>query len=228
MVSLIALFVNIILLSILPSGLIWPIFIILTIGHLWGNYQAKRCILFNVFNHQRFHLVCSKYFETNGKEILSIEQVNDQEPILFKTSIPYKCHLGISLNSLPKKLLPTVNQLENFHNNESDRFFLCYDQQTNTFYALLKPNSDTDDLIRLNFFIEIFSYANHLTNDSSSNTPFNMTINRIKTELPDVQRCLDILTEKDNQFYEQFKQICLQHGYNFHRCLFNLDVFRIQ
>jgi len=227
-VSLVALFVNVVLLSILPSSFIWPLFLLLTSGHLWGNYQAKRCILFNVFNHQRFHLVCSKYFQTNGKQILSIEQVNEQEPILFKTSIPYHSYLGISLDRIPKNIFPTQIQLEQFHYNESQRFALLYDFKTNTFYALLKPNSDNDDLIRLNFFIEILSYAMKTTIKEESNDEFDMIISRIQKQLPNLNTCLDILHENNNQCYEQFKQICIGHGYHFHRCLFNIDVFRIQ
>jgi hypothetical protein len=226
-VSLVALFVNIVLLSIIPSGLIWPLFLLLTCGHLWGNYQAKRCILFNVFNHQRFHLVCLKYFQTNGEEILSIEQVNDQEPILFQTSLPYHSYLGISLDRIPKSIFPSQNQLKNFHDNESERFLLLYDEQSNTFYALLKPYSDNDDLIRLNFFIEILSYTMKLPIEQSNNE-FQLTVHRVQKQLPNLELCLDILHENNDHCYEQFKQICIQHGYNFYRCLFNIDVFRIQ
>jgi len=226
-VSLVALFINVILLSILPPSIIWPIFIILTCGHLWANYKAKRCILFNVFNHQRFHLVCSEYFKTNGKQILSIEQVNDQEPILFKTSISYHAYLGISLNRIPEQIFPSQDQLENFHNNEFERFLLLHDKPTKTFYVLLKPNSDNDDLIRLNFFIEILSYAMKSTIENS-NEGFHSIINRIQKQLSNLNICVDILHENNNRCYEQFKQICVQHGYNFHRSLFNLDVYRIQ
>lgn len=223
MVSLVALFVNIILLSILPTSALLPIFAILTCGHLIGNYQAKRCILFNVFNHQRFHLVCLKYFQKNGKEILSIEQVNNQEPILFKTSMSYNSYIGIALNRIPKNIFPTPLQLENFQENESERFLLLYNQPTKTFYALLKPNSDNDDLIRLNFYMEILYYSMKSTNDE-----LNITINRLKKQLPNLNTCLDILHENHDRCYEEFKQICIEHGYNFHRCLFNIDVYRIQ
>ncbi|CAF3080077.1 unnamed protein product, partial [Rotaria sp. Silwood2] len=229
MVSLIALFINVILLSILPLSFIWPIFIILTIGHLWANYKAKRCILFNVFNHQRFHLVCSEYFKTNGKHILSIKQVNDQEPILFTTSQSHYSYLGVSLNRIPKHIFPSQEELENFHNNEYERFLLLCDKQKNTFYALLKPYSDNDDLIRLNFFIELLSYAmkSPIPIDDS-NEGLHILINRVEKQISNLHICLDILHENNNQCYEQFKEICIQHGYNFHRCLFNVDVFRLQ
>ncbi|CAF3673838.1 unnamed protein product [Rotaria sp. Silwood1] len=227
MVSLVALFINVILLSILPSIFIWPVFIMLTMGHLWANYQAKRCILFTVFNHQRFHLVCSEYFKTNGKHILSIEQVNNQEPILFTLLQSHYSYLGVSLDRIPKHIFPSQEELENFHNNEFERFLLLFDKQKNTFYALLKPYSDNDDLIRLNFFIELLSYAMKSTiNDS--NEGLHELINRIKKQISNLNRCIDILHENNNQCYEEFKQICLQHGYNFHRCLFNVDVFRLQ
>jgi hypothetical protein len=226
-VSLVALFVNVVLLSILPSSFIWPIFLILTCGHLCANYKAKRCILFNVFNHQRFHLVCLKYFQTNGEQTLSVQQVNDQESFLFQRSTPYNSYIGISLNRLPENIFPTEIQLENFHNNESERFLLLYNKPTNAFYTLLKPNSDTDDLIRLNFFIEILSYAMKSTNQES-HEGFSVIINRIQNQLPNLNTCLDILHENHDRFYEQFKQICIQNGYNFTRCLFNLDVYRIQ
>lgn len=223
MISLVALFVNIAILSILPSRFIWPIFLILTFGHLWANYKAKRCILFTVFNHQRFHLVCLKYFQTNAEQILSIEQVNEKESILFQRSIPYNTAIGISLNRLPENIFPSQKQLEYYHNNESERFLLLYNQENHTFYVLLKPQSDTDDLIRVNFFIEILSYSMKSKNQESLEV-----INRIQKQLPDLNKCLDILHENHDRCYEQFKQICIQHGYNFTRCLFNIDVYRIQ
>ncbi|CAF0808448.1 unnamed protein product [Rotaria sordida] len=227
MVSLVALFVNIILLSILPSNLIWPLFIILTIGHLWGNYKAKRSILFNVFNHQRFHLVCSEYFKTNGKQILSVEQVNDQEPILFKPLQRHHSYLGISLNHIPKHIFPSQEQLENFHNNEAERFLLLYDKQKDIFYALLKPYADNDDLIRLNFFIELISYARKSPINNSNEELYEI-INRVQKQISNLNICLDILHENNNHCYEQFKIICMTHGYNFHRSLFNVDFFRVQ
>lgn len=229
-IALIALFVNILILSIVPSRLIWPLFILLTCGHLWGNYQAKRCILFNVFNHARFHLVCSKYFRSFGREILSIEQVNNQEPIVFQTTIPYRSHIGISLNHLPKSIFPSRNQLENFHSNDSDRFLLLYEQSSKTFYALLKPHADNDDIIRLHFFIEILSYAMTLTsaNYEQINGDCQTIIERLQKNIDNLENCFDILHENNDRCYEQFKQICIQHGYNFQRSLFNIDVFRIQ
>lgn len=227
MVALVALFINVVLLSILPSILIWPVFVSLTLCHLWANYKAKRCILFNVFNHQRFHLVCSEYFKTNGKQILSIEQVNDREPILFTQTSPYHVHLGISLSQIPESIFPSQTELKNFHDNESERFLLVYDKQANTFYALLKPNADTDDLIRLSFFIEILSYVMKSTTNESNEGLYHI-LHRVKHKLPNLNLCLNILHENNSHCYEQFKQICLQNGYNFHRCLFNMDFFRIQ
>ncbi|UJR30983.1 hypothetical protein I4U23_018494 [Adineta vaga] len=228
MVSLLALFVNVVLLSMLPSTFIWPIFLTLTGGHLWANYKAKRCILFNIFNHQRFHLVCSEYFRTNGKHTLSIEQVNNQEPILFRTSIPYHSHLGISLSHLPDKIFPSQTQLEKFHFDDYERFLILYDKSVNTFYVLLRPNSDTDDIIRLNFFIEILSYAMRSIKKENSNEEFDSLINRLQKQLSNLDLCLSILHEDNDRCYEQFKQVCLEQGYNFQRCLFNIDIYRIQ
>ena len=228
MVSLIALLVNICLLSVLPSSLLWPVFLLFTFGHLWGNYQAKRYILFNVFNHSRFHLICSKYFQTSAREILSIEQVNDQEPILFRASIPYHSRIGISLKHLPRSIFPSQTRLETFHSNQSDRFFLVYDKSNNTFYALLKPYADIDDIIRLHFFIEILAYAMNSTTIQPVNNEFQILSERVQNQLPNLEHCFDILHENNDRCYEQFKQICIQHGYSFQRCLFNIDVFRIQ
>ncbi|CAF0934404.1 unnamed protein product [Adineta ricciae] len=227
MVSLVALFVNVVLLATLPETSIWPIFLVLTAGHLWATYKAKRCILFNLFNRQRFHLVCSEYFKTNGRQTLSIEEVNDREPILFKTSFPYRSHIGVSLKHIPEKIFPSQKQLKNFHSNDYERFLILHDQSSNTFYVLLRTNSDTDDLIRLNFFIEIISYAMNSTTEENFNEEFQSLVNRIQKQLPDLNLCLTILHEDNDRCYEQFKQVCLAQGYNFHRCLFDIGIYRI-
>ena len=226
-VSLLALFVNVVLLSTLPSGFIWPIFLLLTVGHLWANYKAKRCIQFNIFNHSRFHLICAEYFRTNGRQTLTIEQVNAQEPIVFKTPLPYHIHLGLPLNRIPENIFPSHDQLERFHNDESQRFLILYNKEQNAFYVLLRPSSDTDDLIRLSFFIELLSHAMHTTTDTS-NGGLHSLIARVQTQQPNIEACFDILHEDNDRCYEQFKQLCLQRGYNFHRCLFNVDTYRVQ
>ena len=227
MVSLIALLVNVLLLSILPTSLIWPIFICLTTGHLWANYQAKRCILFGVFNHQRFHLVCSEYLQTNGREILSIQHANDREAILFQPSLPYRLHLGLSLDQIPQEIFPTEARLATFHNSEHERFLLMHDRNAQAFYALLKPNADNDDLIRLNFYIELFSYVQQPMLNLSSQG-IHQVMQQIQHEQFDFDQSLRILSKANDQYYQQFKRLCLEHGYNFHHCLFHLGVFRIQ
>ena len=233
MVSLVALLINVLLLSILPTEVIWPLFLILTCGHLWANYKAKRCILFSVFNHRRFHLVCFAYLQSSGQQIPSIEQVNHQEPILFLPSLPYRARLGVSLSELPDSIFPSADRLEAFHRNEHDRFFLLYERTTNTFYALLKPNADHDDLLRLNFSMELLSFAMNSTGGddhrtTTTNTGIDRVVERICKQLPDLDQCLTIVSEHDNSCYEAFKMLCTQHGFHFHRCLFNVDAFRIQ
>lgn len=228
MVSLVALGVNVLLLSILPNALSWPVFLTLTAGHLWANYKAKRCILFNVFNHQRFHLVCSEYFRSHGEQILSVQDVNDREAILFRPAPPYQFYLGISLNQIPEDLYPSSKQLYDFHHNEHERFLLINSKDKRTFYALLKPNADTDDFIRLNFYVEILSYAQSSTTDTSGSKGIDQLIEQIRHEQGSIEEQLKILSKDNEQAYEQFKALCLRHGYNFHRCLFHLGVFRIQ
>ena len=196
-------------------------------GHLWANYQAKRCILFSVFNHQRFHLACSEYLQKNGEQILSVQEVNDREAILFQPALPYQLHLGLPLDQIPHEVFPSPAQLAHFHDSEHERFLLMYNRNKRTFYALLKPNADNDDLIRLNFYIEIFSYVQQpaLT---LSNQGIHRVLQQIQQEQFDFDQSLRILSQDNDHYYQQFKRLCLQHGYNFHHCLFHLDVFRIQ
>ena len=60
--------------------------------------------------------------------------------------------------------------------------------------------------------------------DDNSNEEFNKLMIRIQKQLPNLDRCLNILNEDNDLHYEQFKQKCIRHGYNFHRCLFHVDV----
>ena len=37
---------------------VWPLFIILTTGHIYANYRAVRCVVYNIFNYEVHIYIC--------------------------------------------------------------------------------------------------------------------------------------------------------------------------
>ena len=101
--------------------LIWQLFFLFVIGHLFANYKAVNSVVIQTFNRNRFHILIQAYLRSNRKLIQSPVQVNNQEPVLFTVSRFFKdIKLGCSINnfnSLSDKQLDTFsteNYLINF------------------------------------------------------------------------------------------------------------------
>ncbi|CAF1179840.1 unnamed protein product [Didymodactylos carnosus] len=224
--------INVILLTLLDKTpvLLWSVFTTLTTIHIYANYRSKRALLFNIFNFNRFYLVCFNYFNTGT--ISTVETVNNQEPILYPLKKPYACRLGLSIKHIPSPTLQSAN-IQRYKQSDNERFLILFSQEQ--FYVLLKPEIDDDDLLRLHFYLMVVMYTmqnKNVLKISESTTNFENVFQQIRNELQNTsdhinfETCLDILQQSNDQYYQNFKRCCIEKGWNMKRCLFNLEIHR--
>ncbi|KAI1727437.1 vitamin b6 photo-protection and homoeostasis domain-containing protein [Ditylenchus destructor] len=101
LVNVISLCVSLILLPLVDGKpvIIWALFVIFTIAHLFSNYRAVCSLQLDTLNQARFAL-CVRKFVTTGK-VLSIIECNKMEPLIGQ-----KCpsrSFGCELMSIPHK-----------------------------------------------------------------------------------------------------------------------------
>lgn len=56
-------------------------FLLFTILHVFANYKAVKAVTMDSFNRTRYGILLKHYFFT--REILSIKEVNRQEPVVI-------------------------------------------------------------------------------------------------------------------------------------------------
>ena len=153
LVNLLALIVNIYLLHTIKRDriLVWILYFVLTILHLYANYRAIRTLKLRTFNWNRFVLLCENYFRDGN--IQTIEYINRSEPILIEIHQSIRCYVGIQLHA---------NQAETIDINQflKNHFAILYNQQFKRLDVMLTDNCDDNDLIRCYFLLQYLIHSN--------------------------------------------------------------------
>ena len=122
--NLVALLFNLFLLNYVKDSkaLIWQLFFVFVIGHLFFNYKAVKSVIIQTFNKNRFHILVQEYLSTS--KIMVPYHVNKSEPVLATVSRYFSnLKLGCcidnfnSLNENQLEILSNENFLINFDIN---------------------------------------------------------------------------------------------------------------
>ena len=103
LVNLVALVASYLLVpTVVATGATWPVFLMLTMLHIWANFKAVSALRFVHFNPYRLDLAIAA-----GSE-LSVERVNQREPvwphdILTHNSVYPALRLGVHPESIPRE-----------------------------------------------------------------------------------------------------------------------------
>ena len=154
LVNLLALIVNIFLLHTIKRDrlLVWCLYFILAILHIYANYRAIRTLQLCTFNWNRFVLICENYFR--HEEIPTINYINQHEPILNEIHQSIRCYVGIRLNENHARSID-INQLIKNH------FAILFNQHSKCFDVILTDNCDDRDLIKCYFLLQYLIYSEH-------------------------------------------------------------------
>ncbi|VDL43562.1 unnamed protein product [Hymenolepis diminuta] len=175
--NLLALFLNLILVSVVTGNLalIWLLFIILGPIHIYANWRAVRCLELTTFNRVRFNILVQDWLSRLDKKsdqvprLLSVQEVNYLEPIISFFTQRRTIRLGCSFDSLLKairycKPLPLMGVFS------KERYILyCpewknsgYKRQHLTIYICIHSDATTEDIFKAMFHAEIICSLRHV------------------------------------------------------------------
>lgn len=80
--------------------LIWSLFLLFTLLHLFANYSAVTSVVMETLNQARLHILVHHYLQTG--RVLSLQEVNYKEPVLWS-----KC--SMNCNGLVVMMLNAVS-----------------------------------------------------------------------------------------------------------------------
>eukprot|EP01135_Chromosphaera_perkinsii_P012050 Nk52_evm13s2578 gene=Nk52_evmTU13s2578 len=152
LVNLIALIVNLSLVEIVHGNptMIWTLFFLFTFLHIFANYKAVRCVVFDSFNAQRLD-ICFGEFLCQGRTP-SPMQTSARESIMYLGQGNCSIHIGKPLSFI----LKTDSDLETGCGLfEGEPFMISYETQRGLFgrphhhvYISIHEGIQTRDLIR--------------------------------------------------------------------------------
>lgn len=61
--------------------LIWSLFLLFTLLHLFANYSAVTSVVMETLNQARLHILVHHYLQTG--RVLSLQEINYKEPVLW-------------------------------------------------------------------------------------------------------------------------------------------------
>ncbi|RMZ94594.1 hypothetical protein BpHYR1_036278 [Brachionus plicatilis] len=153
LVNLVALILNMIILSYVQNSmsLIWILFCVFVMGHLFSNYKAVKAVVMKTFNRNRFRIVCHEYFKQGN--ILDPIEANKMEPVLM----PLRGYFTIDLGANLKKLDHVRSDLsEKLKNNF---YWIHFDFKSKKIIVLLNECYSNSDLIKCMFQIELVDFV---------------------------------------------------------------------
>ncbi|KAK6190597.1 hypothetical protein SNE40_002428 [Patella caerulea] len=102
LVNLAALICSLIIVPVLTGKdtLIWTLYILFTMLHLFANYSAVTSVVMATLNQARLHLLVKGYL-CNGL-IENTKIINYQEPVLWSTRRKFRINLGVSVQKICK------------------------------------------------------------------------------------------------------------------------------
>ncbi|KAK3587237.1 hypothetical protein CHS0354_030424 [Potamilus streckersoni] len=180
-VNLAALLCNLVLIPLVTGKvwLIWTLYIVFTILHLFANYSAVTCVIMETFNKARFHILLQEYFGSNN--VLPPAPVNFREPVLWATRRKLQINLGSSLQSKCKSI-EDVKILQDVF--EGSQYLLGVDFKKRKVHIVLHKNCTIEDQLNACYQAELVEYAwLHITSLSQVQiTELQLLVQAIKEE----------------------------------------------
>ena len=64
-------------------SIIWFLYIMFTILHLFANFRAVKSVSMATFNQARLHIAANHYLESRHQRVLGVKDTNRKEPVLI-------------------------------------------------------------------------------------------------------------------------------------------------
>jgi hypothetical protein len=166
-VNLLGLLVNLWVSSLVADRqfLVWGLFTVFTVLHLWANYMAVSVVCMEAFNQNRLHVMMEHYLSTGV--VLDPATVNAREPIIARSTRILSYRLGANVSSV-------VTSSAEFRaavarDRDGHKHILKYLPSQRRVLVALNVTSSTVDQLQAALSIEVLDYI--LSGHSASSSP---------------------------------------------------------
>ena len=151
---------------------VFALFILFTIFHLYANYRAVNCIIMPTLNKARLHFIIKEYLRTG--RVFDIKTVNRKTSVIWRANHILTFYLGCSAN----RAIKNTDELEKMERiYTSSGYFVNFDQEAKTVYAVFEKGAKTDHYLRAAIQFELLDFiiaAGEKTLDGPSGTCSHM------------------------------------------------------
>nr|XP_022344974.1 RUS1 family protein C16orf58 homolog isoform X1 [Crassostrea virginica] len=134
--------------------LIWTLFLLFTVLHLVANYSAVSSVVMETLNQARLHILVREYLHSG--RVLSLQEVNQREPVLWRTRKKLSVHLGTSIG----KVFSKASVLEELISTYKDsNYLLDVNLRTGRISIMLHLTSTSLDHLQSCIQAEVISFV---------------------------------------------------------------------
>ncbi|XP_061188413.1 RUS family member 1-like [Saccostrea echinata] len=133
---------------------IWILFVFFTMLHLFANYSAVTSVIMESLNLARLHILVKDYLQTG--RILSPEEGNYREPVLWRTRRKLSVHLGTSIGRVYNKASKLEEAIAIY---KGSNYLLDVNFKTGCISIVLSSESTPEDLLQSCVQTEVITYV---------------------------------------------------------------------
>ncbi|XP_071849828.1 RUS family member 1-like isoform X2 [Apostichopus japonicus] len=220
------------------ASLTWLLFFIFTSLHIYANYCAVSCVVMEMFNQERFHVVVQEYLNSLQRRILIPTEANAQEPIVigFRQE---RVKLGVPFY----KSFKSLDDLKQASKSSKNPLYLlrCIPRQR-LINIILHHNSSTRDHLQAAFQAEIICHSFNQIQKFGKLGKYDMDVNDTINQT--LQRKLAAAVSEPSSFHEweiertsaelcdrlfpQFLTEVKERGWRTDHCLLGIDEWRAE
>ncbi|XP_025195784.1 RUS1 family protein C16orf58 homolog [Melanaphis sacchari] len=164
-INLIAFLIGLIMLPIVENRilLIWLIYFLVTLLHLFANYKAVKSLNINVFNSARFDLTLKYYLsnDTQNHDVQKPDFINKREACFLEDEklCSFKIQLGTSVHELLyTNTLTTWDLIDHIEMYKDYLYILIMDTHKDTIRVVLDKNINTESILKAYFHANILGH----------------------------------------------------------------------
>ncbi|ODN06341.1 RUS1 family protein C16orf58 [Orchesella cincta] len=233
LVNLVALVTSLILLPIVSGNTlaVWTLFLLFTILHLFGNYNAVKSLQLETLNKSRLLLCLQDYL--NVGNISTVKQINTKESVYLGLGIEsqdvcgFKIKMGVPLKQpLGHEQLRPMYIEQLISTFKSKAFIILPVLENETIYVTLHENIKPIEIIEA-YVRSVFSgmVISQIRTKDKSDSPVRLSLSSIAGGIGDACSVnpMDRMITKE---WENFYRLATMRGFVFDRHLLETDDWR--
>ncbi|XP_070572784.1 RUS family member 1-like [Ptychodera flava] len=197
MVNLLGLLVGLIITPMVAGNpqLMWSLFVMFTMLHLFSNYRAVTCVVMETVNQARLHILVQDYLQDPGGSAASLQEVNKAEPVILKQHKLFNINLGTQFN----KVIHSIHDLQQHLRNRKDCRYLLGVDKKNTINIVLHQDCSAIEILKSCFQAEIIEFIFRLAKSDKAVPTFRLRdTDTLVNQLVILVKTKQVLSEGDS------------------------------